>query len=1730
MAIDGRVLFKATVAASETYNTALERHLHEDLGLRFAERNNGDQRKRPIREIVGVDPVLNQAWSTRRVDIEQRRGQLATGFHRDHGRPPTPVESVQLAQQATLETRDAKHEPRSLAEQRTTWRAQACDVLGGDSGIASMLHATLGSHPSTQRNVFADVDVDTTAQAVISQLEHRRSTWQVWHVRAEAQRRVRASGASPDRMPRLVEQVVAGALSNPMSTSLARPETGISEPNELRRRDGSSVYMVAGADLFTSTTILAAERRLVAAAGRTGGHAASDLAVDLALMEATANGAKLNAGQASLVRAMATSGARVQLGIAPAGSGKTTAMLALAGAWTEAGGQVLGLAPSAAAAAALRAQITTSHATTTSTTTTDATTTSATSTTTDTLAKLVHEITTRDPAMRTWLDVPAADTAAAKTAGAWWDPHARSWYAPGGATQSSEGSPLGRWRVAVTDIGPSTLVVIDEAGMADTLSLDTAVRFVLGCGGSVRLIGDDQQLAAIGAGGVLRDIQATHGACRLSELVRFADPAEGAASLALRQGRPEALGFYLDHGRVHVGDLATMTDDVFTAWQTDRGTGLDSIMLAPTRDLVSDLNQRARAHRLAGHSPTGASAPTVRLADGNHASIGDLVITRTNDRRLRTTSTDWVKNGDRWTVLGICEGTVRVQHARNGRLITLPADYVKASTELGYASTVHAAQGVSVDTVHGLATGEESRQQLYTMLTRGRHANHVYLQVVGDGNAHNIIRPDTTHPLTATDLLESVLARDLAPRSASTMLRDSSDPVTLLGQAAQRYLDALYVGAEQHLGADTVRALEADADRVVPGVTEQPAWPALCAHLILTGACGGDPIVHLQSAAQSRELDTAGDTAAVLDWRLDDSGLRGAGQGPLPWMPGVPLSLAEDLTWGPYLTQRATLVTDLAATVRDAATGEATPSWASSGTRPAEVLLGDVAVWRAAMLVEPGDQRPTGRPELQKAAALWQRCLDTRLHGDRAPAMQEWGRQIVATCPATSRDPFAPILAERLAAMTRSGLDAPAMLRRATGMGVLPDDHPAAALWWRITGHLSPAVAEQVTNDQHLSTPWAPHLPELLGPDSARQVQDSPWWPTLVTTIDNALARGWPINDLLRPESLQSTPAGDDPCQSLVWQISVAMDPIPDEYRNEPTEQNEDLWEHVPLPDDAATTYHDGRAPVSNRPEPVEVDNAGDDLDQLILLAQLRRDALGPLEVSDAQIERASRRAMLFADSPVSTDRIAAINSLTLAYYCEQFPNSWAAHHLADRFGTDLAGDERFRPGYAPSGWDRLATHLRARGVSDGEMVAAGVAKRNEATGRVRDHFVDRLVLPIIHRRHGWEDFETVPFAGPDVILGFVGRRQPDLTDADRKGPKYLNSPTTALFAMGAQLYIPGTDLYEPSTFERGARPVLVEGPMDAIAVTLATHGARVGIAPLGTSLTEEQAQQLAAIREHARVGNTRGLDPAMTGFDPWLIVATDNDTNLAGQVAAERDFWLLAPHNLDPGHALLPAGLDPADMFTLRGPAALRAALHYPGPLATTLLDERLTNLPTDHARTAAAQILATRPARHWNDGTARIASRLHLSTAQTHRDLLPAADTWARDRHQAARTQLDGFADARTRMQQAALKPPTQRWAGLAAELDPRLPHEPDWPALAQLLDQAHNDGHNVPAVTRQLLAERPLAQQPAQDLRYRLVATLDVPIGTDGPNTTAPSTGAAKERHVAATATDKPISPRR
>jgi hypothetical protein len=264
------------------------------------------------------------------------------------------------------------------------------------------------------------------------------------------------------------------------------------------------------------------------------------------------------------------------------------------------------------------------------------------------------------------------------------------------------------------------------------------------------------------------------------------------------------------------------------------------------------------------------------------------------------------------------------------------------------------------------------------MLTRGRHANHLYLQVVGDGDPHTVIRPDTISPRTPTETLQQILARDEAPVSASTLLRELNDPAVQLFQAVQRYTDSLHVAAEQLAGSRTVAELD-QADKYIPGLTDEPAWPTLRAHLLaLAAETGEHPLRHLLAVASGHDLRTAADMAAVLDWRL--TALTPPDPGPLPWLPGIPSRLHADPVWRTYLAQRSQLVADLADQVQDDLShGDSPPAWAAPETHLSAALVGEMAVWRAATGVNPQDPRLTGGPQLDTVAALWKQRLDRHI-------------------------------------------------------------------------------------------------------------------------------------------------------------------------------------------------------------------------------------------------------------------------------------------------------------------------------------------------------------------------------------------------------------------------------------------------------------------------------------------------------------------------------------------------------------------------------------------------------------------------------------------------------------------------------------------------------------------------------------------------------------------------------
>ncbi|WP_054585781.1 MobF family relaxase, partial [Mycobacterium intracellulare] len=1069
LALDGTPLHHATVAASELYNTRIEALLVARLGVRFAEATTKPG-KRPVRELVGMAAELIEKYSSRSAAIDHRVGQLAKQFQVAHGREPTMVEMLALTQHATLETRQAKHEPRSLGEQRHAWRVAAVEVLGSQRALTAMI-ANVTNQGLSQQVDITDGWVDEQAAAVIATVSANRATWTVNHVRAQAQRALRY--ANHPGGPDLVNRIVASALGAHSITLSSHADTEKNEPAPLRRRDGSSVYTRHDTAVYTSAAIMAAERRILAAATLGNGRTVDDTSIGLALAETHANhGLQLNQGQAAMVRDMATSGARVQLALAPAGTGKTTAMTALAAAWRNSGGTVIGLAPTAGAAEVLAQDL---------------------ASPTDTIAKLIQ----------------LADTGRDSPAPA--DDPARKWF---------------------DRIGSDTLLIVDEAGMASTADLDTLIAHAVARGASVRLIGDDQQLASVSAGGVLRDLAERHDTVTLSTVVRFTHPETGqpeaAASLAIRSGDPAGIGFYIDHHRVHVGAEATAADMAYTAWAADRAAGRDSILLAPTNDLVAALNERARLDRLT-HTPAtpGAkdSAATVTLADGLTASAGDWVATRKNARWLRTTTHGaWVKNGHRWVIRTVHDdGSITVVPLRGPATpVRLPARYVTTYTTLGYASTINAAQGMTAGgrdtegTCHIVGSDRLSRQQLYVALTRGRTENHLYVSTA-EADPHRILTPKATHPPTAVDILTTILGRDGAQQSAHTLAAADTDPFNRLHRAADMYSDALTTAAEHHAGPNVMARIDTAAAQLGHHLTDAGAWPVLRRHLALLAIEGHDPIAALHDAAAT-PLGDAHDPAAVLDWRLPaPSGIDAADRGPLHWLPAIPDVITADPTWATYLHSRAQLVRELADHIRVTArawNATTAPVWARPLLDGNRNLLAEIAVFRAAHHVDPADTRITGPQQHANRSAIIQQVIHSRLDAalTRAGADTARWRQLADTIdPHLTSDPYWPRLATHLEDAARAGADVSALLHdAATGHGPLPSDMPAAALWWRLASTLAPPSLEGT--DTKLRPGWTAELHHLFGTRIAEAVITDPAWPGLVAAVT---AAGWPPADLL---------------------------------------------------------------------------------------------------------------------------------------------------------------------------------------------------------------------------------------------------------------------------------------------------------------------------------------------------------------------------------------------------------------------------------------------------------------------------------------------------------------------------------------------------------------------------------------------------------------------------------------
>jgi hypothetical protein len=780
----------------------------------------------PAWEIAGVPDELIAEFSRRSHDIEAHKNELVRALVDCHGRQPTNTEVLRLRQQATLATRPDK-ELRSLGELCIEWRERAGDVLGVDSGGWAK---TIGDdHQIRWVQALSQDECHHLAAAVIEAVQEKRSTWTRWNLHAEASRQLMGLRfAGVEARLTATAQVVDAAIES--SVLLTAPELAPT-PEAFRRPDGTSMFAHKHSEQYTSRALLEAEARLLDA-----GRDIAGPTVPEPILEHTATTSPpghrypLGPSQIDALRAIASSGRALDVLVGPAGTGKTVTLAGLRAAWEAAHGpgSVVGLAPSAAAADVLAGELGIGTENTAKWLT-EHDREGARLAEIDKCRVMMHRLGGRNPRATDALQNRIEDVAA----------------------------EVDRCRLR-----RGQLVVIDEASLAGTRTLDRIVDQARTVGAKVLLVGDWAQLSAVDAGGAFAMlVRDRPDVPELAAVRRFTHRWERNASRRLRLGETDVIATYERHDRVHGGDHCAMLDAAYQAWLTDESAGRRSLLLAGDAATVDALNSRARAELVALGR---VHADGVTLRSGAVAGVGDRITTRRNDRTL-CTGRNYVKNGDTWTVTGAHKnGAITVQRPNGGSQLTLPAEYVAEHIDLGYATTAYRAQGATVDTAHAVVSASAmTREALYVAMTRGRLSNTAYVVTKGIGDDCEPHRPESR---SAQDVLAAVLERSGADNAAHDVMRVEQDRVASIAQLADEY-ETIAAEAQRPRWARLLTA-SGLSDEQVRQVDESPAYGALAAALRRAEGRGLLVEKGLTDLIAGRSLADAEDVAAVMRDRI----------------------------------------------------------------------------------------------------------------------------------------------------------------------------------------------------------------------------------------------------------------------------------------------------------------------------------------------------------------------------------------------------------------------------------------------------------------------------------------------------------------------------------------------------------------------------------------------------------------------------------------------------------------------------------------------------------------------------------------------------------------------------------------------------------------------------------------------------------------------------------------------
>ena len=715
--LDGRTVHAAVVTVSELYDTLLADELARRLPVEWSMRERGPRRN-PAFEVAGIGEDLLGEFSQRSEQIHCAEREWAAQFETDHGRTPSRVETTKARQHLARATRPPKTVHR-LADLFADW-ANRARALTGQEPVDLAARALQGRYGRAlhAHDVGPEVHEALAAQ-VVAEVSTKRSVWTTWNLGAAA---LRAS-----KLLRMAAPAERLALLNAVTVMATEACVHLDDTRDPMTRR-------AGEDLFTSTELLGAEKVLLDAAAITPGCPSRDMRDFTGPHEFRARPhlGTLAPDQRAAAEAVITSGHLLDAMVGPAGSGKTTTLAGLASFWTTWLGPVVGLAPSATAAHTLAQSL---------------------GVPCETTAKWLYESVGQGAAARGASYALLAQEAMSTTT-------------PGELTRvrRAMGQVLGeqdRWR-----FGRGQLVIVDEASLADTRTLASLVEQAREAHAKVLLVGDHLQRGSVDAGGAFAMLVRRGPTAELTSLWRFAHPWEARASLELRHAHRGALDTYAAHGAFRDGTHDEMLDAALDAATAANASGRVAVLQAVDNRTVRDLNARAHADGVLSGTVTRGG---VTLHDGLLAGVGDRIVTRHNNRRLRTAD-GHVRNGDLWDVTEVLPGGgLLARSAASDRAglrapVRLPARYVAEHVELGYATTTARTQGINADETHTIAAPGMGREDLYVAMSRGRHLNRTY--VVVDAPDDECLPSRGPH-VAAREVLDQILATSHAEQSAT---------------------------------------------------------------------------------------------------------------------------------------------------------------------------------------------------------------------------------------------------------------------------------------------------------------------------------------------------------------------------------------------------------------------------------------------------------------------------------------------------------------------------------------------------------------------------------------------------------------------------------------------------------------------------------------------------------------------------------------------------------------------------------------------------------------------------------------------------------------------------------------------------------------------------------------------------------------------------------------------------